>query len=279
MGLVRILVNIGERVSKMPEPDIVEKPHNFLNFSPQEYLEEYYSHIGTENSALLSFFSKAYKDFDENSLKTLEIGGGPTIYQLISLAPVAKCVHFTDYLVKNLEQIKHWVKNDSRGYNWDNFILYALNIEQPGKVHDQDSILERKGLIQKKLTNFSTCNVFKDSVVDTNEGPYDLLSMNFVAESVSSDMKEFTAVLSRMSNLLVPGGVFVMSGLLKAKFWVEGGRKFPSTYLTEKDVIDLLTNIGYKIEIFDTVAAEHDKSDPENQGYEGIFMVKARMKP
>ena len=59
----------------MPQPNSSE----YDTFDPRLYLAEYYDGVGDENSALLTFFADAYRDFSPDSLDVVELGG-PTIY-------------------------------------------------------------------------------------------------------------------------------------------------------------------------------------------------------
>src|SRR3990167_5607273 len=133
----------------------------FKTFSPRDYLNEYYTHIGSENLSLLKFFVKVYKKTPKNAL-LLEFGGGPTIYALISATNIVKEIHFADFLKKNLNEVKLWKYASSEAFNWSEFISTALKIE--GSINiDKKKIKLREKLLRKKLTKFLLCDAFKNA--------------------------------------------------------------------------------------------------------------------
>ena len=86
---------------------------NWELFSPKKYLEEYYRYIEKENKELLAFLVKSYKSLPSN-LEIIDVGSGPTVYQLIAASKNAKAITSSDFLEKNLDEIRAW-KNDLPG--------------------------------------------------------------------------------------------------------------------------------------------------------------------
>lgn len=250
---------------------------DFINFSPVGYLNEYYGEIGPENAALLSFFAEAYASFDDNSQKMAEVGGGPTVYQLISMAPKASSIFFSDFLNKNLNQVKSWAEGEANSHNWDEFFEFALRAEHRISEVGPEAIIARKELLISKLKSFAKFDIFKNEDIDSHQGLFDVVSMNFVAESITSDINGATTVIERASKLLKPGGYIILTGLLCADYWIEKNKKFPAANISEDQVRQILTAIGFNIEIFRTVSAERRDGSVEYQGYHGIFMTRSRM--
>src|SRR5260221_3959966 len=98
----------------------------FEPFNPQAYLQEYYSHLGEENCALLHFLHEAYACIftEMDTARILEFGGGPTLYQLISAAKYPVTIDFSDYLDGNLREIQIWLQNQPGMFSWDDYIQY-----------------------------------------------------------------------------------------------------------------------------------------------------------
>jgi hypothetical protein len=251
--------------------------HSFETFNPHGYLSEYYSDIGTENEALMKFFADVYQGFADDSLRIIEIGGGPTLYQLISATPCAKEIHFSDYLASNLDEVNNYLLGHEDAFNWDSFVLRALELES-GQAPSQAAVDQRKLAIRKKITRTFPCNVFTLPPIDEGSSSYDVVSTNFVAESVTSKYVQWRAALGNITSLLKPDGLLIMSGLLEANYWIIGSRRFPATNLNEKIVNETLIDLGFKIKDFRIIdsESEHDVNDKEEyQGYKGMFFVEA----
>src|SRR5690242_2887970 len=96
----------------------------FEPFNAQAYLQEYYSHLGEENRALLHFLHEAYTCIfaETDSARILEFGGGPTLYQLISASKYSVIIDFSDYLDENLREIQKWLQNEPGMFSWDAYL-------------------------------------------------------------------------------------------------------------------------------------------------------------
>src|SRR5215210_6087673 len=97
-------------------------------FQALEYLEEYYPdrEIGSENTALLAFYHSACRELSGGTW--LEIGGGPTLYQLISASTKVGSIVFTDYLGENLATVQSWLEANKPGL-WRSYIEATLRLE------------------------------------------------------------------------------------------------------------------------------------------------------
>ena len=98
------------------------------HFNSREYLEEYYATIGAENDQLLRFFATAYAAVPDGAL-LLELGGGPTLYQLVSAANAVAEIHFSDYLGQNLQEVVSWKDGLYDAFDWSAYFRRALEIE------------------------------------------------------------------------------------------------------------------------------------------------------
>ena len=113
------------------------------SFSPKQYLNEYYKKLGKENMALLDWYRDMYRKIGSKK-SLLEIGGGPTIYQLISASSKVKNITFTDYSQKNLDAVNSWVKN--KDTFWDDFIEHVLKGEFVRNVSKNEIATRKKSI-------------------------------------------------------------------------------------------------------------------------------------
>lgn len=105
--------------------------NDFTEFSAKAYLKEYYSDLNPENRFLLRFYSDFYKGIPIQ--KTLiELGGGPTIYQLLSAARKVNTIIFSEFAESCREEINKFLKRDPDSWNWDEYIKYEISLEKSG---------------------------------------------------------------------------------------------------------------------------------------------------
>jgi NNMT/PNMT/TEMT family len=176
----------GFQVSRMGfdagrEPTI---DRHLRSFTPREYLREYYSEVGAESSFLLGFLADAYRPFEPATQRVLELGGGPTLYQLISAARVASEIYFTDYLEVNLAEVRNWKDHHSTAFDWSPFFRHAMEFEVGSEPTDLQ-LNVRMELLRERIVEVTRCDILGDRVVELDIPPPDVVSTNFVAESIT----------------------------------------------------------------------------------------------
>lgn len=247
----------------------------FGTFRPEEYLAEYYSSIGLETRQTLGFMASASKLIGDN-LEILEYGGGPTIYQLISIAPHCRSIVFTDYLKSNLGTVKEWVDGKDT-HDWDKFAFESLLMEN-GYSPSKEEIDTRLELVKGKITSFNTVNALNASEDELTAGvQFDVVSSHFVAESISSTEKQWKTAMQNTRERIKPGGYLLMSVIQNAEYWVSGGKKYPSYPVDYSKLHRELSALGFEVISEGNVVADiADPLDPNYEGYDGFLFVLAR---
>lgn len=242
---------------------------NFSRFSSRQYLSEYYTEVGKENRKILNFLHRVYaKIFKSlNRAEVLEFGGGPTIYQLISLAQYSVTIHFTDFLPSNLHQIRLWLENHPQKFDWTGFFKYALPLE---KHHS--SVDSRQNQLRHKIAALFHCNAkTRYPLGKSRHRQYDIVSTHFVTESITFYRSSWRNSFSRIVSLVKPGGYLVGSAICGASHYQVGSLRFPAVPITPENILDFLKDNSYLLVDKDWVDAEHP-----DQGYQGLFMFTAR---
>lgn len=255
------------------------RSHNidFSFFNPDEYLNEYYRSVRFENNELLRFFVKASKIVPEGST-FLEYGGGPTIYQLVSFTPRLGSICFTDYVGKNIIAVKDWIKKEEHSHDWTPFIAAALQhegIEHPSA----EQIKEREYQIRAQLMNFGYVDAFNRHLDEVPLQQYDVVSSNFVAESIAFDETSWRKCLDSLLSYVKLGGILCMTAIRGATYWKTGDKNFPAFSVNARSIKKELMDRGFEIENIDEIDAEvTDQKHPDYEGYDGMVFVIARYK-
>ena len=248
----------------------------FKTFNPRDYLREYYSRIGNENYSLLKFFYDAYKHIPRNST-ILEFGGGPTIYSIIGATTKAKEIHFSDFLEKNLAEVKLWHKKSRDAFDWSLFFKSALQIEGLKKVEQKD-IRNKENLLRKKLTKFFICDAFQTMPLGKKYSKfYDVVNVNFVLDSITSSRKIWEDLLTNIVTLLKTDGVLIMSALKNAAYWRTLNKFYPAVSINENEIKKIFNKLGLKIISITSIQAEVTNKDSDKyEGYQGMIFVSAK---
>ncbi|MBI2008160.1 methyltransferase domain-containing protein [Candidatus Amesbacteria bacterium] len=240
---------------------------DFSQFKPGLYLREYYNHVGRENREILNFLHRAYLNiFSQiSNASVLELGGGPTVYQLISLAKYSVSINFTDFSASNLTEIQKWINAQSDAFPWKKFIRYVLKAE--GVSGSSKNIARRENSIRAKIKKIFQLDIRH---LPEKRKQYDLISSHFMAESITDNHNEWKSALQNLTAFIKPGGYLISSIILSASLYHVGRRRFSAVPIQESEVIFQLTNLN--LSILDT----HFVQAESNQGYSGIFMVLAK---
>src|SRR5437016_4713274 len=218
---------------------------DFDTFDPRGYLKEYYMTIDSENDQLLRFFSECYRDIIPRST-LLEFGSGPTLYSLITAAAKVETIHVCDRLEGNLREIQLWKRADEEAFNWEPFIQRALELEGKRRVTRED-IRRRAELLRSKLTTFCSCDAFSNPPLQGNHiNEYDIVQVNFVAESITSSLIQWERAIYNITSLLKPQGTLILTALKNAVYYQLQEKRFPAVDIDETVLTQLLRKLGFR---------------------------------
>lgn len=209
--------------------------------------------------------------FGKEKAKMLELGGGPTLYQLMNTIDEVKEVHFSDFVEDNLREIRLWKNNDRDAYDWRSFLEAAVMIRTDIKQVSEKEVIDLESELRRKITDIFHCDIFKDDL-DVDEIDYDVISTHFVAESATTSKEEWQKALGNMHRKLKPNGLLIMSALRGAKqSYKVLNDKFPALELYESDMEQGLKEAGFTIIRISSIHTE-DRSN----NYEGFMFVAAQ---
>jgi hypothetical protein len=236
------------------------------------YLAEYYTSVGQENAALLDHYANNYHLARLGS-RHLEIGGGPTVYQLISLSNRVSDVTFTDYSSAGLASVADWMEDRIGAKDWDEFINYAINTE--GSIQDLEI---RKKQMRALNIRLVPMNIFEPQKANI-ANKYDSVSLNFIAESVAENEEQWNEIINNSGGFLKPGGLIFMSAIRNAETWKNGDDIHVCYSVNEQKLINDMSNLGY--DLISNSSVDADSLDDEGtpmQGYDGLmfFVFKKR---
>lgn len=245
---------------------------DFGGFEPADYLAEYYAGIGEENDALLGFLARAYASLPVGA-SLVEVGGGPTVYQLVAAAGRGAAITFAEPVPANRQAVKAWVAAQPGAFDWRPFVRRAL--EHEGVVDPPGSAVnERERQLRASLRHFRTCDVLSPAPLGALSPQFDAVGSHFVTESITADRSAWKWGLANLVGLLRPGGRLVLSSLEGATSWRAGDRTFPAVPLTADDVVGALEDLGVRVDLVERIDAETgDATSPTHQGYLGMVFA------
>lgn len=244
----------------------MEERERFSSFRPRAYLDEYYASVGPENDALLSFYATFYKNHPKGGL-LLEVGGGPTLYSLISASPIVDEIHFSDALPTNLAEVRQALNNEPGAFDWRPFIERALTHE--GRPSNHQAIATRQAAMKEKVKRFLPLDIFEATLSKS----YNIIQANFVLDSITSDPNEWRSLLAKLCGSVPQGGEFLMTALEGSRWWKIGSLQFPAVSLDREILGTALSEAGLTGIHIERIRAQ---TETAAQGYTGILCARAR---
>lgn len=241
------------------------------NFPPDDPIKN------KETQGLLTFLHKSLSKINfpkGNKTRLVEVGGGPTVYQLISARRVVDEIYFTDYEKKWWAQVRKWVRKDKQKANWTEYFRFTLRLEL-GREPTKQEIIEASNCLREKIVKTETFDLFDNERWPINyEDGFDVASMHFCIESIVSSAKLFEKGMENFFLLVKPNGYASLSFLKNSPYYLAGNKKIGTFPIDENYLKDFLEKEGFKIIEMETIPA--DKTGGDYGPYEGDICILAR---
>ena len=184
---------------------------------------------------------------------------------------MAKSIDFTDYSQNNLDEVGKWIVGSPDAFNWDQYIRTALELEDTDNT--DAAVVRRKATIRRKITSLARLNILDSKQILTGKQPYGVVSAVFCTDAITHSVSEWQSVLKNITQLVQGNGHLILVGVFGSSSWSMGSETFKATDLNKDIIVQTIEDLGYAIEIFESVLAESD-----DHGYDGVFFMKARKK-
>lgn len=229
-------------------------------FDPKEYLKNFYVEPDPEDRFVIRFMVNALQKMSSN-LQILELGGGPTLFAVATLAPKAHQIHFCDYVPANLKEVQRWLDNNDNAFNWHPYIEMVL--EEEGKLVTPQAVEERAAEMRKKVTWLTNCNAAAPEPLGQNvEKKYNLVVAQASTDVAANTVKEWMQIISNISNtLLSPGGWLLISVITGTSGYTVGQERFHCLHLTNDDIYQGYMAAGFNPDTFqlETMSTSGDR--------------------
>jgi nicotinamide N-methyltransferase len=223
---------------------------------------------------VLSFLARHYPAIKSQPC-AIEIGCGPTVHHVLSLAPFVSEIHMADYLPDNLDQVRRWRNGMPDAHHWHDYTAFALSLE--GRESTQAEIERRETDTRRKITRLLHCDLTSDQPLPA-EQDYAVVTSFYCAENIGITHDEWFKALRRLASLTAPRGYLFLSALRETHFYVvesaDGRRqRLPSAYLTEEHFRDALPALGFDMRR--SAIESTSLKGQEEAGVKGVILVAA----
>lgn len=226
-------------------------------FDTEGYLADNYATLHDFDRSIICALSPYYRSLAGGSVaRSLDVGTGPNLYPLMLAAAASRQLESLDHSAANVAHLRSVVERGAAPH-WQPFWRLCRELD-PGLPEDLDEVLHG-------------VQVRQGSAFELEPGAYDLVSMFFVAESVTGDRDEFAQLCAGFAAAAAPGGHLVAAFMAGMPSYHLGGRLWPSVPVGEDDVVEVLGPLVRGLRVWrlpadPTLPYEHD----------GVLLATAR---
>ncbi|XP_060106508.1 nicotinamide N-methyltransferase-like [Heteronotia binoei] len=236
------------------EPAFSDKQYYAQHFDPKAYLEAYYTFSSDkEAEKALAIFAlrNLHKAFLSGGLKgdtLIDIGSGPTIYQLLSACESFQEIIATDYVDENREEMQRWLRKEPGAFDWSPVAKYVCELEG-----DREKWAQKLEKVRSSVKRVLKCDVTQPNpLAPLSLPPADCILSVYCLELASKDLPAFHSALKNIGSLLKPGGHLLLFTALESSFYMLGQCRFGCLYLEQKTIEEAVKEAGFDIEWVDT---------------------------
>ena len=225
-------------------------------FDGSAYLQDYvYLERGQH---MLRCYHNAFQDLP-SGVSVLDYGSGPSVRGVISAATKASEIVLSDYSPTCLQLARDWVDNKEGSFNWDPHFNYIVKDLEGG---GDDKVAERKEQVRKAVKGFAHCDIAQEPPIEEKYHKlYDVVISSYVVESVAKTDEDFINLVTRMAQLVKPGGYFLLYSVENCTSYEVGDYNFHGFPVTTSLVRSALEQCNFSILDVDRFVFE-SKTDP-----------------
>jgi serine/threonine protein kinase len=230
------------------------------SFDPSAYLEHNYRQLRDDDWSTIKivrdFFARAQADGRVGpEANGLDVGTGSNLYPILSMLPLCRTVTMWEHGARNVEWIRHQLPHYAP--TWDPFWQLLAEIEPYHGLEDPRRALSECG------------QVTRGDIFDLPSSRWDIGTMFFVAESITSRREEFHAATRRFLGALREGAPFAAAFMENSQGYTVGDHHFPAHPVTHGDIAGYFDGYGTQPMTIHRIAPQ----ERLREGYGGIILV------
>nr|XP_025715165.1 phenylethanolamine N-methyltransferase [Callorhinus ursinus] len=224
----------------------------YQRFEPRAYLRNNYAPPRGDLSSpdgvgpwKLRCLAQTFATGEVSGHSLIDIGSGPTIYQLLSACTHFEDITLTDFLEVNRQELGLWLREEPGAFDWSTYSQHVCLIEGKG-----ESWQEKERQLRAKVKRVLPIDVHQPQPLGAGSLaplPADALVSTFCLEAVSPDLPSFQRALDHITTLLRPGGHLVLIGALEESWYLAGEARLVVVPVCKEEVMAALVRSGYEV--------------------------------
>lgn len=231
------------------------------SFGSQAYFEHNYGELRWDDAKIIEviadFFAATVPDGFVG--RAIDVGSGTNLYPALAMLPYSSEVTLYERARTNRDWLQATLKEPQSSWRpfWD-----AIAVDRA----------PYKNILRPFSVLADRAQVTRGNVFDLKPNAYDLGTMFFVAESITTRDNEFRRAARLFVDSLTPGAPFAAAFMRDSSGYYVDDLRFPACSVNEQDVLAALNPVARGVKIT-TI-----ESDDLREGYCGMMVATGRKK-
>ena len=204
------------------------------DFDADEYWQINYSSMLPEDVEIIQYACKFLIEAcgaRSRPKRAVDVGAGANLYPALLMLPWAEHIVFTEYASPNINWLSANLADTPGEWQWQHF--WDLVAGLPGY----------RAVEQPRRRLAAVHEIRTASIFDLPPRTWDLGSMFFVADGMTTDEGEFESAVRSFLGALMPGSPFMMAFMEGSHGYDVNGVRFPTVKVTPRSLDALLSDL------------------------------------
>jgi hypothetical protein len=223
-------------------------------FDADEYRDHNYRTLRDDDQQIILAVRDFFAGTGISGARGVDVGSGSNLYPAFSMLPFCSTIDLYEYAATNVA----WLNRQTPRYDqcWDQFwAQFAAN-----RVY---------GAVENPRVRLATAaRVRQKSIFDLPARRWDIGTMFFVACSISADIDEFNAAVTRFVRSLKRDAPFAAGFMVESNGYDVAGTRFPAVSVDMDDIGASFAGVA-RIHGIQDIDTKH----PLREGYGGMSLV------
>ncbi|MGW2909406.1 SCO2525 family SAM-dependent methyltransferase [Streptomyces asoensis] len=236
-------------------------------FDPRVYISHNYLEMQAVDEEILSHVRDHFSDHFRGGRRVasgIDVGAGPNLYPALAMLPWCDRITLLERSARNLDYLRGQCPDYAP--HWDQFWNVLCKDEAYATLDMAPRVRFKEAVGQPEPGSlFDLC---------ADERRWDLGTMFFVAESITTSLAEFRRGVGCFMNALKSGAPFAAAFMEHSEGYQVGAHRFPARDIDESEVRTVLGPYAEDVEIHRTANPQQLVRD----GYTGMILACGKRK-
>jgi hypothetical protein len=231
------------------DSDVLNDDAPWDEFDPGAYVDQNYRDLLDADAEILTFvrehFSNHFREHFDRPIRGIDIGAGANLYPALSMLPWCKEITLLERARKNVGYLREQRQNFAE--SWDDF--WKVLREDPRYQAIDAGLRERfRATVRVEKGNLFAMERRKFFGLHRDPRRWQIGTMFFVAESISTSHEEFRRGVACFMEALEPGAPFAAAFMEGSRGYDVGDRHYPACNVDETQVKESFRDFAQKVE-------------------------------